>query len=117
MTTLFSLLRLFLRGAEEERPFLLLACGEGERWFRFLLYESDLPLGSDFPQNRARESSVRRTVRELLRLKLREAALLAGGALDEHLDSALFCASESVSLPLSLVLTVVPMEPLGRGGG
>ena len=116
MTTLFSLLRLFLRSAEEERPFLLLACGEGERWFRFLLYESNRSLGCGSPQNRARESSVRRTVRELLRLKLREAALLAGGALDEHLDSALFCASESVSLPLSLVLTVVPMEPLGRGG-
>ena len=54
---------------------------------------------------------------ESLRLGLREATLLAGGALDEHLDSALFCASESVSLPLSLVLTVVPIEPLGRGGG
>ena len=115
MTKLFSLLRLFLRGAEEERSFLLLACGEGERWFRFLLCESDRSLGC--ASNRARVSSVRRAVRESLRLGLREATLLAGGALDEHLDSALFCASESVSLPLSLVLTVVPMEPLGCGGG
>ena len=111
MTKLFSLLRLFFRGGEEERSFLLLACGEGERWFRFLLCESDRSLGC--ASNRARVSSVRRTVRESLRLGLREATLLAGGALDVALEFALSCASDSAPLPFSHVLIVVPIEPFG----
>ena len=115
MTKLLSLLRIFFRGGEEERSFLLLACGEGERWLRFLLCESDRSLGC--ASNRDLDSSVRRADRESLRLGLREAPLLVGGALDEHVDSALFCASESVSLPLSLVLTFLPMEPFGSSGG
>ena len=118
MTTLLSLLRLLFRGGEEERTFLLLACGEGERWLRFILCDLDRSLGC--ASNRGLDSSVRRGVRESLRLGLREATLLVGGAFEEHVDSALFCASESVSLPLSLVLTAVPgilllMEPFGGG--